>query len=131
MIMPSLKMNKRDKDEVQQKIDEHALEGFRTMVCAYRVLDRSEYLEFKKTMEELMFVSSQEDIYAIYNRYENNMEFLGTSAVEDELQEKVPELIYKLKEARIKSWILTGDKLETAIYVAKSCFESAKSGNAI
>jgi magnesium-transporting ATPase (P-type) len=50
-------------------------------------------------MEEIMNVQSQDEIYAIYNRYENNMEFLGTSAVEDQLQEKVPELIYKLKEA--------------------------------
>ena len=85
MIMPSLRMNRRDKDEIQKKIDDHALEGFRTMVCAYKVLNRSEYVEFKNTMDDLMNVQSQDEIYAIYNKYENNMEFLGASAVEDEL----------------------------------------------
>lgn len=49
------------------------------------------------------------------------MEFLGMSIVEDALQESVPETISKLKEAGIKTWILTGDKLETALYVARNC----------
>jgi phospholipid-translocating ATPase len=49
------------------------------------------------------------------------MEFLGMSIVEDALQENVPETISKLKEAGIKTWILTGDKLETALYVARNC----------
>jgi len=46
---------------------------------------------------------------------------LGATAVEDRLQEGVPETIADLKRAGIKVWVLTGDKLETAISVAYSC----------
>ena len=46
---------------------------------------------------------------------------MGCSAIEDELQEEVPETIQKLMDAQIKIWVLTGDKQETAIEIGKSC----------
>ena len=49
------------------------------------------------------------------------MEFVGCSAIEDLLQEEVPETIKKLMTAGIKVWVLTGDKQETAIEIGKSC----------
>ena len=62
----------------------------------------------------------------MYGKFEADMEFLGMSIVEDVLQQDVPETISKLKSAGIKTWILTGDKLETALYVAKNCRLSGK-----
>jgi P-type E1-E2 ATPase len=38
----------------------------------------------------------------------------------------VPRIIEKLKDAGIKTWILTGDKLETALYIGKKCRLSGK-----
>ena len=46
------------------------------------------------------------------------MEFLCVTGVEDELQEEVPQTIEALREADIKVWMLTGDKVETAACVA-------------
>ena len=46
---------------------------------------------------------------------------LGASAIEDKLQDGVPETIFKLMEADIRIWVLTGDKQETAIEIGKSC----------
>ncbi|GMS82167.1 hypothetical protein PENTCL1PPCAC_4342, partial [Pristionchus entomophagus] len=46
---------------------------------------------------------------------------VGATAIEDKLQEGVPETISKLKQANIKIWVLTGDKTETAINIAYSC----------
>ena len=45
---------------------------------------------------------------------------LGATAIEDRLQDGVPETIADLKEADIKVWVLTGDKLETAIGMSLS-----------
>jgi phospholipid-translocating ATPase len=48
------------------------------------------------------------------------MLLLGATAIEDKLQDGVPEAIADLKKAGIKIWVLTGDKLETAIAIGKS-----------
>ena len=46
---------------------------------------------------------------------------MGATAVEDKLQENVPQTIADFIRANIKVWMLTGDKLETAENIAKSC----------
>ena len=46
---------------------------------------------------------------------------LGSTAIEDKLQEEVPETIVAMKEAGIKVWVLTGDKMGTAINIGYSC----------
>lgn len=56
-----------------------------------------------------------------YTKVETKFKILGATAVEDRLQEGVPETISDLKRAGIKIWVLTGDKLETALSVACSC----------
>lgn len=48
-----------------------------------------------------------------------NLQLLGATAIEDKLQDKVPETIETLMKADIKIWILTGDKQETAINIGK------------
>jgi len=50
-----------------------------------------------------------------------DLRLLGASAIEDKLQDGVPEAIATLSKAGIKIWVLTGDKLETAINIAHSC----------
>jgi P-type E1-E2 ATPase len=52
---------------------------------------------------------------------EQNLTYIGSSAIEDKLQDGVPETIAKLIEAEIRIWVLTGDKQETAIEIGKSC----------
>lgn len=46
------------------------------------------------------------------------MKYLGTTFIEDELQDDVKETIEMLKDANIKIWMITGDKKETAISCA-------------
>ena len=45
---------------------------------------------------------------------------VGCTAVEDKLQDQVPETIVRLARANIKLWVLTGDKQETAIEIGRS-----------
>lgn len=50
-------------------------------------------------------------------KIEFDLEIVGSSAIEDRLQEGVPEAIVHIRKAGIKLWVLTGDKIETAINI--------------
>ena len=58
---------------------------------------------------------------ALYAELETDMELIGATAVEDKLQDKVPETIEYLRNAEIKVWVLTGDKIQTAVNIGFSC----------
>ena len=57
----------------------------------------------------------EDKIAAVCNEIEGDLRLLGATAIEDRLQDGVPETIADLKRAGIKVWVATGDKLETAI----------------
>ncbi|KAG6864192.1 hypothetical protein C0991_011668 [Blastosporella zonata] len=61
-----------------------------------------------------------EQIEAVSDELEHDLRLLGATAIEDRLQEGVPEAIEDLKRAGIKVWVATGDKLETAIAIGHS-----------
>ena len=52
-----------------------------------------------------------EKVSIAYEEIEKNFKLLGTTAIEDKLQDGVPECIERLTSAGIKIWVLTGDKL--------------------
>jgi phospholipid-translocating ATPase len=54
----------------------------------------------------------------VCNELEQDLRLLGATAIEDRLQDGVPETIFDLKRAGIKIWVATGDKMETAIGTA-------------
>ncbi|KAH8043701.1 phospholipid-translocating ATPase [Aureococcus anophagefferens] len=51
----------------------------------------------------------------------DGLELLGATAIEDRLQDGVPETVHKMLDAGIKVWVLTGDKQETAINIGVAC----------
>ena len=55
------------------------------------------------------------------SQIEINLEIVGATAIEDKLQDEVGETISILKQAGINIWVLTGDKIETAINIGYSC----------
>ena len=63
----------------------------------------------------------EEQVSKVFDKIESGMTLLGATGVEDELQDGVPETLEALRAASIKVWVLTGDKLETAINIAYSC----------
>jgi len=56
---------------------------------------------------------------------------LGATAIEDKLQDGVPDTIHTLQMAGIKVWVLTGDRQETAINIGMSCRLIAESMNIV
>lgn len=63
----------------------------------------------------------QEQLDAVYEELEQDMLLAGTTGIEDKLQVGVPEAIANLIAANIRVWVLTGDKIETAINIGYSC----------
>ena len=90
-----------------------------------RPIDEAVYYRWLQKYDEIrlspMDEGKQERINELYDALEQELFYLGCTAIEDKLQEDVPETIKHLMDAKIKVWVLTGDKQETAIDIAKSC----------
>ena len=58
---------------------------------------------------------------AVSDALELDFELIGSTAIEDKLQEDVADTIASLRAASIQVWVLTGDKIETAMNIGMSC----------
>uniref|UniRef100_A0A452RGQ7 Phospholipid-transporting ATPase n=1 Tax=Ursus americanus TaxID=9643 RepID=A0A452RGQ7_URSAM len=103
-------------------LNEYAGEGLRTLVLAYKDLDEEYYGEWaQRRLQASLAQDSREDrLASVYEEVESDM-LLGATAIEDKLQQGVPETIALLTLANIKIWVLTGDKQETAVNIGYSC----------
>ncbi|KAF5730238.1 ATPase E1-E2 type family protein / haloacid dehalogenase-like hydrolase family protein isoform 3 [Tripterygium wilfordii] len=111
-------------EQTKEHIDEYAEAGLRTLVLAYRELDEQEYSDFNEKFAKAknsVSVEHEEMIERVAEEVEKDLILLGATAVEDKLQNGVPECIDKLAQAGIKLWVLTGDKMETAINIGYAC----------
>ncbi|XP_051629111.1 phospholipid-transporting ATPase ID isoform X4 [Manacus candei] len=104
-------------------LNEYAAEGLRTLVLAYKDLEESYYRDWSERLRWAGSASeAREDCLArLYDEVEHDMMLLGATAIEDKLQQGVPETIAILTLANIKIWVLTGDKQETAVNIGYSC----------
>lgn len=84
--------------------------GLRTLCIAYRYLTEQEYIDWARTYEAATNAISDrdEEIDKANDLIEHSLRILGATALEDKLQEGVPEAIETLHKAGIKLWILTG-----------------------
>ncbi|KAI8099992.1 uncharacterized protein BX664DRAFT_382450 [Halteromyces radiatus] len=115
-----LPLNKARMAQTQQDIDDYSNDGLRTLVLGYRTLEDDDYFrEWQHRMQEASTaVEGRNDkINALQDELEEQLILLGATAIEDKLQEGVPQCIEDLRHAGIKIWVLTGDKLETAINI--------------
>ncbi|KAL8786154.1 MAG: hypothetical protein Q9213_002924 [Squamulea squamosa] len=105
-----------------QHINDFATEGLRTLLYGYRYLDEDEYDGWKKLYLDAStsLVDRQERVERVGSMVEINLELAGATAIEDKLQKGVPDTIDKLRRAGIHIFMLTGDKIQTAINVGHS-----------
>ncbi|THH16144.1 hypothetical protein EW146_g4435 [Bondarzewia mesenterica] len=110
------------KAKTELQLDEFASEGLRTLTLAYRMVGEEEYAAWRiRYAEATASVDGREDqIEKVSDEIEQGLILLGATAIEDRLQDGVPETIADLKKAGIKIWVATGDKLETAIAIGHS-----------
>lgn len=103
-------------------VDRYANEGLRTLFMGYRVIHRDEYDKWKKMYDEAFvdLTNRAENVARVGALIEKNLELIGAVAIEDELQTNVADTIMFLSKMKIKLWVLTGDKKETAISIGRA-----------
>ncbi|XP_046801565.1 phospholipid-transporting ATPase ID isoform X1 [Lucilia cuprina] len=111
------------KARTQDHLNKFAGEGLRTLVLAERHLSPEFYEDWSKRHWEasVSLDHREEKLNAIMEEIESELVLVGVTAIEDKLQDGVPQTIANLQMAGIKVWVLTGDKQETAINIGYSC----------
>eukprot|EP00760_Papus_ankaliazontas_P008917 PhM_4_TR13946/c0_g1_i2/m.5266/K14802/DRS2, ATP8A; phospholipid-transporting ATPase len=97
-----------------------AQEGLRTLVIAAKAMAYDEFQKWKIDYDAAL--CDMEDrkgrVHEACLELEHSLHLVGTTAIEDKLQDGVPETIRFLLDAKIIVWMLTGDKRETAVNIA-------------
>ncbi|XP_021005999.1 probable phospholipid-transporting ATPase IIB isoform X4 [Mus caroli] len=109
-------------DWLEEECGNMAREGLRTLVVAKRTLTEEQYQDFESrySQAKLSIHDRALKVAAVVESLEREMELLCLTGVEDQLQADVRPTLEMLRNAGIKIWMLTGDKLETATCIAKS-----------
>lgn len=104
-------------------LQEYASEGLRTLCIAQKEIPWDEYQEWNLEHEKASSAIKDRDelVEKCADAIERGLTLLGGTAIEDRLQDGVPDSIQLLSQAGIKLWVLTGDKVETAINIGFSC----------
>jgi phospholipid-translocating ATPase len=96
-------------DQTSIHLGNFANEGLRTLCLAYRAVSQEEYdtwsVLYRKAQSAL--VDREKECDTISDLIENNLTLMGATAIEDKLQDGVPESIALLAQAGIKLWVLT------------------------
>lgn len=110
-------------ETTSEHLRQFATEGLRTLGIAQREISWDEYETWSR--KHVAAASSLHDretkMEITADEIERNLTLLGGTAIEDKLQDGVPESINVLSNAGMKIWVLTGDKVETAINIGFSC----------
>ena len=110
-------------DWLEEETANMAREGLRTLVMARKRLSASLYAELKSAYHaaSVSLDARNEAMGAVVAKYlEHDLELLGLTGVEDKLQDDVKGTLELLRNAGIRIWMLTGDKVETARCIAIS-----------
>lgn len=121
------RLKKGEQHELRRETAEHlelfAREGLRTLCIAEKEISEAEYHAWKKEHDAAAAAidNREEKMEAAAELIEQDFTLIGGTAIEDRLQDGVPDTIELLGQAGIKLWVLTGDKVETAINIGFSC----------
>jgi len=109
-------------DWMEEEVGNLAREGLRTLVLAIRPLTEPQYETFSRAMAaaQLSRAGRAEATRAAFDILQEDMRLLCVTAVEDRLQANVRATLETLRDANVRTWMLTGDKLETAWVIAQN-----------
>lgn len=117
-------------DQTDTHMRDFSIEGLRCLIISYAVISDKNFLEWHKQYRsasmDLDEISAKKRgdpnlIEQLEDELEQDLLLLGATAIEDRLQDGVPDCIAQLAKAGISLWVLTGDKEETAINIAVAC----------
>ena len=113
---------------ISENAENLATKGLRTLVLSQKIISQEDFDKWNGEYKEALtsMENRQEKITQVVSKLENNMEFLCVTGVEDLLQDDVAMTIDNLRNAGMKVWMLTGDKVETATCISISAGIKAK-----
>lgn len=124
VILERLNDNNPHVDMTLRHLEDYASEGLRTLCLAVREIPEQEFQEWHQVYDQAQTTvggNRAEELDKAAEIIEQGFYLLGATAIEDRLQDGVPETIHTLQQAGIKVWVLTGDRQETAINIGMSC----------
>uniref|UniRef100_A0A1I8J0X5 Phospholipid-transporting ATPase n=1 Tax=Macrostomum lignano TaxID=282301 RepID=A0A1I8J0X5_9PLAT len=109
--------------ETTNHMSKFAMAGLRTLCIAVGDMPQSEWSRLHTEYENARndIERREAKLALVAEKLEKNLRLLGATAIEDRLQVGVPATINDLLLAGIRIWVLTGDKLETAVNIGYSC----------
>uniref|UniRef100_A0A8C8BZ73 Phospholipid-transporting ATPase n=1 Tax=Oncorhynchus tshawytscha TaxID=74940 RepID=A0A8C8BZ73_ONCTS len=112
VIYERLSPNSKHKEVTQTALDIFANETLRTLCLCYKDISKQEFDAWAKKHKAASVAMGNREaaLDRVYEQIESNLMMIGATAIEDKLQDGVPETIAKLAKADIKIWVLTGDK---------------------
>lgn len=110
-------------DTMKAHLGSYATEGLRTLVLCKKGLSKGQFGKWMGKWKDAVNKTEGRDeaMTSVAALVENDLELVGATAIEDALQDDVSGTISDLMQCGIKLWVLTGDKMETAINIGYSC----------
>uniref|UniRef100_A0A2K5ZDE6 ATPase family homolog up-regulated in senescence cells 1 n=1 Tax=Mandrillus leucophaeus TaxID=9568 RepID=A0A2K5ZDE6_MANLE len=93
--------------DFQNVLEDFTKQGFRVIALAHRKL------ESKLTWHKVQNISR--------DAIENNMDFMGLIIMQNKLKQETPAVLEDLHKANIRTVMVTGDNMLTAVSVARDC----------
>ncbi|KAG2438842.1 hypothetical protein HXX76_005382 [Chlamydomonas incerta] len=120
---PNYAPNEGMKVTTTRDMEDFGASGLRTLCLSYAEVDRDWYNSWAKEWDagKKALDDRESKLAEAAEKIERNLRLLGCTAIEDKLQEGVPDCIRQLALAGIRIWVLTGDKMETAINIGFAC----------
>ena len=120
------RLNREENSHVKvcnDHLENYGNSGLRTLCIAFKELSEHEYKEWHEewSVANVALQNRDRQLANVYELIETNMTLIGCTAIEDQLQAGVPNAIAMLSRAGINIWMLTGDKMETAINIGYAC----------
>ncbi|CAI4231031.1 unnamed protein product [Auanema sp. JU1783] len=122
-IMDRLKGGGEHKDLMTERVHEYSCKGLRTLCFTMKELNKDEFKLFQESYQFILQVSTGDRETMLSEKadeIEKDFTLLGVTGIEDRLQDGVKDTVQSLRGAGIQVWVLTGDKLETAVNIARS-----------
>ncbi|RDX41412.1 phospholipid-translocating P-type ATPase [Lentinus brumalis] len=133
VILERVSENQPFTEKTLMHLEDYATDGLRTLCIAYRDIPEAEYRQWSTIYDQAAAtINGRGDaLDKAAELIERDLFLLGATAIEDKLQEGVPDTIHTLQMAGIKVWVLTGDRQETAINIGMSCRLISESMNLV
>lgn len=123
VMLPLLNMFKEEKIEVQSRCSEMNNKGLRTMVLACKKIPLDEIVEIRSKIKkaEQSLLNFEGKIESMFKEIEKKVMYLGITCIEEEVAQETVETISRLKQSKIKLWLLSGDSSSNTDLAARNC----------